>query len=109
MQQMFFSCSSINSTPAFSTASITTTSGTDFLGIFQNCLSLDKCQLIFARAVSINNAQLSRTALVEVFNNLANRSATTSAAINIFGNWGASALTAAERLIATGKNWTIVG
>jgi surface protein len=109
MQQMFFSCPSLNSTPAFSTASITTTSGTDFSGIFQNCASLDRCTLIFARTVAINSAQLSRTALVEVFNNLVSRTLTTSATITISGNWGASALTVGERLIATSKNWVIVG
>jgi hypothetical protein len=40
---------------------------------------------------------------------LANRSATTSATITITNNWGASALTVGERLIATSKNWVIVG
>jgi len=109
MSQMFLSCVSFNYIPALSTASITTTSGTDFGIIFQGCSSLNRCEMIFARTVSLSSCQLSQTALVEVFNNLANRSATTSATITITGNWGASALTVGERLIATAKNWVIVG
>jgi surface protein len=109
MSGMFLSCSSINSIPALSTTSITTTSGTDFGAIFQNNFSLDRCPMVFARTVSLLNCQLSRTALVEVFNNLVSRTLTTSATITISGNWGASALTLADRLIATSKNWIIVG
>jgi len=109
MNAMFIFSNSINSIPAFSTASITTTSGTDFGGFTQGCPSVDRIQIAFARTVTISSCQLSRTALVEIFNNLVNRSATTSATINISGNWGASALTAGERAIATGKNWVIVG
>jgi malate dehydrogenase (quinone) len=37
------------------------------------------------------------------------RTARTSATIDITGNWGASALTSADRLIATNKNWVITG
>ncbi len=109
MSSMFLSCASLNYIPALSTTSITATSGTDFGIIFQNCNSLNRCEMIFARTVSLSNCQLSQTALVEVFNNLVDRTATTSATITISGNWGASALTAGERAIATGKNWVIVG
>ena len=63
--------------------------------------------MIFTRTVSFRNCQLSTTAIVEIFTNLLDRTSTTSANINITNNWGATALTAAERLIATGKNWTI--
>ena len=48
-------------------------------------------------------------ALVEIFTNLTNRTATTSATIDITGNWGSSALTSADRAIATNKNWVITG
>lgn len=109
MNGLFSGCPSLNSIPAFSTAAITTTSGSDFGNIGESCSSLDRCEMIFSRSVAFQNAQLSRTALIEVFTNLVNRSATTSATINITGNWGASALTAGERAIATGKNWVIVG
>jgi len=109
MSGMFQGCSSLNFIPALSTSSITITSGTDFGNFTINSSSLDKCSMSFARTIGLQNNQLSRTALVEVFNNLVNRSATTSATITISGNWGASALTAGERAIATGKNWVIIG
>lgn len=109
MSRMFLSCPSFNYIPALSTTSITTTSGTDFGIIFQSCNSLNRCEMVFARTVSLSSCQLSQTALVEVFNNLVDRTATTSATITISNNWGASALTAGERAIATGKNWVIVG
>jgi len=109
MSVMFSSCLSINSIPNFSTTSITPTSGIDFGGFNQNNSSLDRVEMAFARTVSLQNGQLSRTALVEIFTNLVDRTSTTSATITISGNWGASALTAGERAIATGKNWVIVG
>lgn len=109
MFNMFQNCSSLNFIPNFSTTSITTTSGSDYSSFAINCNSLDRCAMVFARTFALNNAQLSRTALVEVFNNLVSRTLTTSATITITGNWGASALTAADRLIATSKNWVIVG
>lgn len=106
MGNMFNGCSVLQSIPAYNVSSITTTSMGNFA---QGCLNLDRIQTSFKTSVIIQNNQLSRTALVEVFNNLANRSATTSATITITGNWGASALTVGERAIATGKNWVIVG
>lgn len=109
MNSMFQGCTSINYIPTFSTSSITTTSANDFGNFVQGCSSLDRCSMVFARTVSVQSCQLSRTALVEVFNNLVSRTSTTSATITISGNWGASALTAGERLIATSKNWVIVG
>ena len=65
--------------------------------------------MVFARTVSFANCQLSRDALVEIFTNLVDRSSTTSANINITGNWGATALSTADRDIALNKNWTITG
>jgi hypothetical protein len=109
MSSMFSNCFSLNSIPTFLTTSITTTSGSDFTEFVLSCRSLNRCEMIFARTVDVRNCQFSQTALVEIFNNLVNRSATTSANINITGNWGASALTVGERLIATAKNWTITG
>lgn len=104
MQSMFQNSVSLNNIPAWSTA---------LMGVFSNfcesCRSLDRIEMVFNQTVNIGNCQLSRTALVEIFTNLTNRTLTTSANINISGNWGASALTAADRLIATSKNWTITG
>jgi hypothetical protein len=110
MTNMFFNCASLKSIPPLSTVSITTTTGDDFGTLFAvSCVSLTRCQMVFARTVSFASCQLSQTALVEIFNNLVDRTSTTSATITITGNWGASALTAGERLIATNKNWVIVG
>jgi len=109
MSGMFFSCNSLNSIPALSTTSITPSAGTDFGTLFANaCNSLNRCQMVFARTVSFNNCQLSRDAIVEIFNNLVDRSATTSATITITGNWGVTALSSADLLIATNKNWTVI-
>jgi hypothetical protein len=107
---MFNSCATLESIPALSTTAITPSLGTDFTN-FNNCHSLNRIEMIFSRTVNISSGQLSRDALVEIFNNLTNRSATTAANINISGNWGALAggLSSADRAIATGKNWTITG
>ena len=128
MQQMFQYCYSLQSVPLFNTQNVTNMSNmfqncyslnfipnfntvlvTNFLNFANGCSSLDRCTTIFRNSVGLQNCQLSKDALVEIFTNLTNRTATTSATIDITGNWGASALTAADRLIATNKNWTIVG
>jgi len=107
MNSMFRSCQSLNSIPALSTQSITTTSGSDFGAFAQNANSLNRCQIILARTVSFANCQLSRDAIVEIFNNLVDRTSTTSATITITGNWGVGALSAADLAIATNKNWVV--
>jgi len=110
MSFMFNNCFSLNYIPPLSTQSITTTLGTDFGASFATtCNSLNRCEMVFARTVAFNNCQLSRDALVEIFTNLVDRSATTSANINITGNWGATALSTDDRNIATNKNWVITG
>ena len=105
MTNMFFTCYSLNFIPAFLTTAVTT----DFTTIVNGCNSLNRILMSFNRTVALQNCQLSRDALVEIFTNLTNRTATTSATIDITGNWGASALTASDRLIATNKNWVITG
>jgi surface protein len=102
MGNMFPSCQSLNSIPALSTAAITT----DFGTLFANgANSLNRCQMVFQRTVSFQNCQLSRDAIVEIFNNLA---VVVSATITITGNWGVTALSAADLLIATSKGWVVV-
>lgn len=56
--------------------------------------------------INVSYTSLGQAALVQLFNDLPTLSGKT---INITGCTGASALTAAERAIATGKGWTIVG
>ena len=104
MQQMFSGCTSLNFIPNFNTALVT-----NFTNFANGCVSLDRCTTIFRNSVGLQNCQLSKDALVEVFTNLIDRTATTSATIDITGNWGATALTSDNRLIATNKNFTITG
>ena len=104
MANMFQGCVSLNFIPNFNTTLVT-----NFTTFANGCNSLDRCTTIFRNSVGLQNCQLSKDALVEIFTNLTDRTATTSATIDITGNWGASALTTADRLIATGKNWIITG
>jgi hypothetical protein len=101
--------SKINSIPALSTASITTTTGSNFSNFAADARSLNRCEMVFAQSVTLTSCQLSRDALVEIFTNLVDRSATTAANINISGNWGATALSTTDRDIALNKNFTITG
>ena len=105
MSSLFQICQSLNFIPAFITTAITS----DYTLFTNACSSINRITMSFNRTVSLVNCQLSKDALVEIFTNLTNRTATTSATIDITGNWGASALTAADRLIATNKNWIITG
>ena len=104
MSSMFNGCFSLQSVPLLDTSSVTTMSNA-----FLNCNSLDRTDIVCPVTVSFQNNQFSQSELVNIFNNLVDRSATTEANINISGNWGASALTTAERDIALNKNWTITG
>lgn len=105
MQNMFFNCFSLNFIPAFITTAVTT----DFTAFANGSTSINRILMSFNRTVSLQNCQLSKDALVEILTNLIDRKTTTSATIDITGNWGATALTSADRLIATNKNFTIVG
>jgi len=110
MNTMFSGAANMTGIPALSTNAITPSAGVDFAANFaQATSSLARCQMVFARTVGFANAQMGTTALVEIFNNLVDRSATTSATITITSNWGAALLTAGERAIASSKNWTITG
>ena len=104
MSSMFSVCTSLNFIPNFNTTLVT-----NFTSFANGCNSLDRCTTIFRNSVGLQNCQLSKDALVEIFTNLTDRTSTTSATIDITGNWGASALTSANRLIATNKNFTITG
>jgi len=56
-------------------------------------------------SLSLANKNLGRLSIVEVFNGLA--SGVTSKTITVSANPGYASLTAADRLIATAKGWTI--
>jgi hypothetical protein len=101
---MFNNCITLKYIPAFDTTSVTNQTEQ-----FINCFSLNKADLICRASVSFENCQLSQTELVNIFNNLLDRTSLSSANIDITGNWGASELTSGERDIALNKNWTITG
>lgn len=56
--------------------------------------------------INVSYTQLSKDALVVLFNDLPSL---TSKTINITGSLGATGLTAEDRIIATSKGWTIIG
>jgi len=104
MYGMFFNCTSLQEVPALDTTSVTS-QGNQFL----YCRSLAHTDIICRKSVRFDEALLSQSELVNIFNNLIDLTGLTAQNINISGCWGATALTAGERQIATDKNWTITG
>jgi surface protein len=102
---MFENCHTIKEIPAFNTSSNNNTFG----NFARLCKSLTLTNMVFNRTVSFNFSQLSKDALVNIFNNLTDLTSLTTQNINISGTWGASALTSTDRDIALNKNWTITG
>ena len=128
MQSMFSSCSALQSVPLLDTSSVTTmqgmfsgcsalqeiptfvtTSVTNMTNFASNCFSMSKTDIVCRVSINFTNNQLSQAELVNIFNNLLDRTGLAAANINITGNYGATALTVPERAIATLKNWTITG
>ena len=73
-------------------------------GAFQYCYSLQWLRISdLAVSFSIEDCNFSREGLVQIFNDLANASAT----ITVTDNPGTGDLTAADLLIATNKGWTV--
>ena len=106
MAQMFQDCFALQAIPAFPSnlTALTNTANT-----FANTLSISRIAGLpnINVSFSVQNCRLGRTEIVSLFNDLADRTATTSANIDIRGNPGVASLTAADELIATSKNWTI--
>jgi hypothetical protein len=97
----------LTSVPLFNTSN-----GTTFGSFLQDNLVTRIRAGVFNAALNFSNSsfvRLSRPALVEIFNNLADRTGLASLNINITGTIGAPLLTTEERQIATNKNWTITG
>jgi hypothetical protein len=85
---------------------------TNFTNIFNNTAYGGLLKFSFNNInanINFSNKRLGRNEILEIFNNLKDRTSTTSANINISGCYGAFYLTASDRLIATNKNWTITG
>ena len=73
-------------------------------GMFTSCVKLRRLRLPGMQITfSIQDADLERTELVELFNDLA--TVVTTQTITITGNPGVATLTAGELAILTGKNW----
>ena len=108
MSYTFFNCYSLQSVSGLNTAGATTTSMYDFM--FTGCFSLASAPLVGTKFnISYTNCKLSRSALVAIFNGLADLTGGTARTITITGNFGAAQLTQADRDIALNKNWTITG
>jgi hypothetical protein len=102
---MFSGCSSLVSIPPIGTSSFGNTIANN-TNIFLNCPSLSSGYIQgFTISHSYANCKFSRTGLVAIFTNLG--TADSGAIITITGNHGVVDLTAADRLIATNKGWTI--
>jgi hypothetical protein len=63
---------------------------------------------IGANSITVAQSKLDRDALVVLFNDLPSRSATTTGTLTITGALGQPALSAADKLIITSKNYTLV-
>jgi surface protein len=128
MSTMFDGCSILQSVPLFNTVSVTnmlnmfqicvtlqeiptfvTTNVGNMTNFASNCFSMSKTDIVCRVSINFTNNQLSQAELVNIFNNLLDRTGLAAANINITGNYGAAALTVPERAIATLKNWTITG
>lgn len=97
LQQMY----SLQSVPNLNTAL-----GTTFVGMVTLSPSIAKGAFQGTRyAISYTGLCLSQSAIVEIFNGLG--TAVGAQTITVSNNPGYAALTAAERLIATNKGWTI--
>jgi predicted signal transduction protein with EAL and GGDEF domain len=104
MKDMFNGCVSLQEIPAFVTTNVT-----NMINFALNCRSMSKTNMVFRVSVNLSGNQLSQAGLVNIFNNLLDRTLLTAATIFITNNYGAAALTVPERAIATDKNWTITG
>lgn len=75
-------------------------------GMFTSCVKLRRLRLPGMQITfSIQDADLERTELVELFNDLADLTSLPTQGITITGNPGVATLTAGELAILTGKNW----
>jgi len=99
--QMFNNCYNLRELPAFSLPVCTT-----FTNWLANNTTLSKSGVINpTRGHSYSGMSLSQANIVTIFNNLGTASGAQT--ITVSSNPGYAGLTAAERLIATNKGWTI--
>jgi len=104
ISNLLYTCSNLHEIPAFSWAAVTSSS--NIIGTSAYCLRRIRATGL-RYGLNLTNAALERDALVELFTNLG--TAAGAQTVTITSNPGAAALTAADRLIATSKGWTITG
>ena len=103
---LFNGANNLMTLPSFNVSGVTS-----YTNMFNNSFgNLLKCQIFnINTSINFSNRRLGKIEIVEIFNNLTDRTSTTSANINITSCFGAFYLTASDRRIATNKNWTITG
>ena len=100
---MFQNCFSLQEIVFADCANVTTIAATTFT----SCFALRRLVLPgITQPVSITNACMQQTALVELFTSLGTPGVLTN--LTITGNPGIPDLTAADYLIATSKNWSVI-
>ena len=100
MASMFYSCSSLQSIPLLDTSAVT-----NMASMFNGCFSISTAAMANVKvSVSISGGKMSKSSIVEVFNNLSTATAQT---VTVSSNWGYELLTTTDREIATNKGWTI--
>ena len=97
----FNACNNLREIEFVSAARLTTATG-----MFTSCVKLRRLRLPgMAVTFSILDADLERTELVQLFNDLVDLTSLPTQTITITGNPGVATLTAGELAILTGKNW----
>ena len=106
MYSMFENCSSLITIPAFDVSNVTGI--TSMTKIFSNCSNLIKISMLnIANNLDISDCtKMEREAIVEVLNNLKDLTGQTSKKLTL-GSTLLAKLTAADKTIATNKNWTL--
>lgn len=102
MRNMLNACYSLTEIPAFNCSLCT-----DFAFFLVSPRNISKINMTGVRfTLDISNARLTRAEIVNVFNNLGTASGTQT--LTYSGNPGTASITAADKLIATSKGWTLV-
>lgn len=106
MSSMFRGCSALRSVAGLSVAAGSTAS--KFSNIFDGCSSLASAPLQGAVFdISYANCNLSREAIVAIFQGLGVVTGGPTRAVTVTGNFGAAQLTEQDLSIATGKGWVV--
>lgn len=101
---MFQNCYCLRSIPTLAFSAITSTTNAAFT--FSGCLSLSRGRTSGLRyGISYNACKLTRAGLIDIFNGLGTAAGIQT--IDVRNNIGTASLTAADKLIAESKGWTV--